>query len=74
MSWASKQWKRVKNAVSDAVRDVGNVFSTTAKNIEKTGKNLVDNPLGTVGAFVTNPLAAQAALTTKKNSGRVGGL
>ena len=68
MSWISKQWERVKEAVSDAVHDVGNVFSTTVKNIEKTGKNLVENPLGTVGAFVTNPLAAQAALTSKKTA------
>ena len=68
MSWISKQWERVKEAVSDAVHDVGNVFSTTVKNIEKTGKNLVENPLGTVGAFVTNPFAAQAALTSKKTA------
>ncbi|MBQ8347383.1 MAG: hypothetical protein IJY17_07275 [Alphaproteobacteria bacterium] len=68
MSWASKQWKRVKNAVSDAAHDVGKFVKTTGKNIEQTGKNLVDNPLGTVGAFMTNPLAAQAALTTKKTA------
>ncbi|MBO4538683.1 MAG: hypothetical protein J5781_00285, partial [Clostridia bacterium] len=64
MGW----FKRVTNAVSNAVHDVGHAVSSTVKNVEKQGKNLVENPLGTVGAFVTNPLGAQAALTTNKTA------
>lgn len=34
------------------------------KNLKKLGKNFLSNPIGTIGAFGTNPLAAQAMIAS----------
>lgn len=34
------------------------------KNLKKLGKNFLSNPIGTIGAFGTNPLAAQAMVAS----------
>ena len=50
--------------IKKGVKKVTKAVSKTVDNVGRVTENFFKNPVGTVGAFVTNPLAAQAAVAS----------